>query len=79
MTKYDDGSTVKQLFKDLVPSPTLLLTYPMFMANARLLVYKDPELMAMRKVQKIRMPLVLHKMKDIKHVYGVAALYRGAD
>ncbi|EER19981.1 hypothetical protein Pmar_PMAR006878 [Perkinsus marinus ATCC 50983] len=80
MTKSDDdGRAVKQLLKDLVPSPTLLLTYPMFMANARLLVYKEPELMAMRKVQKIRMPLVLHKMKDIKHVYGVGALYRGVD
>ncbi|KAF4735332.1 hypothetical protein FOZ62_003263, partial [Perkinsus olseni] len=70
MTRHDDSSSVKQLFKDLVPSPTLLLTYPMFMANARLLVYKDPQLLALRKAEKIRMPLVLHKMKDIKYVYG---------
>ncbi|KAF4713413.1 hypothetical protein FOZ62_029850, partial [Perkinsus olseni] len=67
MTRHDDSSSVKQLFKDLVPSPTLLLTYPMFMANARLLVYKDPQLLALRKAEKIRMPLVLHKMKDIKY------------
>ncbi|KAF4698431.1 hypothetical protein FOZ62_027403 [Perkinsus olseni] len=79
MTRHDDSSSVKQLFKDLVPSPTLLLTYPMFMANARLLVYKDPQLLALRKAEKIRMPLVLHKMKDIKYVYGVGALFRGVD
>ncbi|KAF4660111.1 hypothetical protein FOZ61_004249 [Perkinsus olseni] len=79
MTRHDDSSSLKQLFKDLVPSPTLLLTYPMFMANARLLVYKDPQLLALRKAEKIRMPLVLHKMKDIKHVYGVGALFRGVD
>ncbi|KAF4653762.1 hypothetical protein FOL47_010314 [Perkinsus chesapeaki] len=80
MTQEDTTTySGRQLLRDMVPSPTLLLTYPMFLANSRLLVYKEPELLALRKAEKIRMPLVLHKMKDIKYVYGVGALYRGVE